>query len=220
VSRQSRIWLGGQIPDAELRAVATQVPLVMVARRVQGLEPQCVYVDNRDGAYRATRYLIGLGHTRIAHIRGTAGHPDAADRLVGYCQALAEAGLPVDERLIVEGQFTEESGLAGVEELLRRGERFTAIFAANDQSAYGVMLGLFNHGYRIPSDVSLVGFDDQFLSAYTLPPLTTVHHPSLEMGKAAAEGLLRLIGNQAPLLPRFPAELTIRKSAMRISQGE
>jgi LacI family transcriptional regulator len=212
--------LGGHIPDADLRAVAAQVPLVMVARRVQGLERQCVYVDNRDGAYRATRYLIGLGHTRIAHIRGTAGHPDAADREEGYCRALVEAGLPVDERLIVEGQFTEQSGLAGVEELLMRGERFTAIFAANDQSAYGVMLGLFNHGYHIPSDVSLVGFDDQFLSAYTLPPLTTVHHPSIEMGRSAAEGLLRLIDGNEPLLPHFPAELTIRKSAMRIRQGE
>lgn len=214
------IVVGSHIPDEKLCAVAAQVPMVIVARRVTGLEPQCIYVDNHDGAYRATRYLIGLGHTRIAHIRGTAGHPDAADREAGYCRALVEAGLPVDERLMVDAQFTEQSGLAGVEELLTRGERFTAIFAANDQSAYGVMLGLFNHGYRIPHDVSVVGFDDQFLSAYTLPPLTTVHHPSHEMGQAAAEGLLRLIDGQPPLLPRFPAELTIRKSAMRIRQGD
>jgi LacI family transcriptional regulator len=214
------IVLGSHIPDEKLCAVAAQVPMVIVARRVKGLESQCLYIDNYDGAYRATRYLIGLGHTRIAHIRGTTDHPDATEREAGYCRALVEAGLPVDKRLIIDAQFTEESGLAGVEELLARGERFTAIFAANDQSAYGVMLGLFNHGYRIPNDVSVVGFDDQFLSAYTLPPLTTVHHPAEEMGKAAAEGLLRLIGNQAPMLPRFPAELTIRKSAMRIRQGE
>jgi LacI family transcriptional regulator len=214
------IVLGSHIPDEKLRAVAAQVPMIFVARQVAGLEPQCLYVDNRDGAYRATRYLIGLGHTRIAHIRGTNGHPDAAEREEGYCRALAEAGLPADQRLIVDAQFTEDSGLAGVEELLARGERFSAIFAANDQSAYGVMLGLFNHGYRIPHDVSVVGFDDQFLSAYTLPPLTTVHHPSEEMGRVAAEGLLRLIGNQAPMLPRIPAELTIRKSAIRIRPGE
>ncbi len=214
------IVVGSHIPDEILRAVARQVPMVAVTRRVEGLEGQCLYVDNHGGAYRATRYLIGLGHTRIAHIRGTPGHPDAADRHAGYCQALAEAGMPINERLIVDAQFTERSGLAAVEELIARGERFTAIFAANDQSAYGVMLGLFNHGYRIPSDVSVVGFDDQFLSAYTLPPLTTVHHPSHEMGKAAATGLLHLIDNQEPLLPRFPAELTIRKSAMRLRQGE
>ncbi|MDP9311188.1 MAG: substrate-binding domain-containing protein [Chloroflexota bacterium] len=214
------IVVGSHIPDEQLRAVAEQVPMVVVARRVQGLEAQCVFIDNRDAAYRATRYLIGLGHTRIAHIRGTAGHPDANEREAGYCLALAEAGLLVNERLIVDAQFTEQSGLAGVEKLLARGEQFTAIFAANDQSAYGVMLGLFNHGYRIPNDVSVIGFDDQFLSAYTLPPLTTVHQPSLEMGKVATEGLLRMINNQAPRLPRFPGELIIRKSAMCIRRGE
>ena len=214
------IVLGTNIPDEKLRAVAAEVPLIVVARRVAGLEPQCLYVDNQGGGYRATRYLIGLGHTRIAHIRGTKDHPDAADREAGYLQALQEAGLPIDERLMVDAQFTEESGLAGVEELIARGERFTAIFAANDQSAYGVMLGLFNHGYRIPGDVSVVGFDDQFLSAYTLPPLTTIHQPSEDMGKVAAEGLLRLLGNQAPQMSLFPAELTIRKSAMRIRQSE
>ncbi len=214
------IVVGSHIPDEKLRTIAAQVPMVVVERRVEGLEQQCIYIDNIHGAYRATRYLIGLGHTRIAHIRGTSSHPDAADRHAGYCRALAEAGISLDERLIVDTQFTEESGLAGVEELLARGERFTAIFAANDQSAYGVMLGLYNHGYRIPNDVSVVGFDDQHLSAYTLPPLTTVHQPAHEMGKAGAEGLLRLIDNQPAMLPRFPAELTIRKSAMRIRQGD
>ncbi len=214
------IVLGSHIPDETLRTVAAQVPMVVVARRVEGLESQCLYVDNTDGAYRATRYLIGLGHTRIAHIAGTSGHPDAAARQEGYRRALAEAGLAIDEGLIIDGQFTEQSGLAGVEELLSRGERFSAIFAANDQAAYGVMLGLFNHGYRIPTDVSVVGFDDQFVSAYTLPPLTTVHHPTVEMGRVAAAGLLHLLDNRELLLPRFPAELIIRKSAMRVRQGE
>ena len=209
------IVLGSRIPDAELRAVATKIPTVVVARRVRGLEQHCLYVDNEGGAYRATRYLIGLGHTRIAHITGTPGHPDAVARLAGYDRALAEAGIKADERLVVEGQFTEESGLLGVEELLARAARFTAIFAANDQAAYGVMLGLFNHDYRIPADVSVVGFDDQFLSSYTLPPLTTVHHPTIEMGRAAAEGLLRLLDGGEPMLPRFQAELIIRKSATR-----
>jgi LacI family transcriptional regulator len=214
------IVLAGRIPDDELRAVATQVPLVIVARRVQGLEPQCLYIDNQDGAYRATRYLLGLGHTRIAHIAGPADHPDAADRLAGYRRALAEAGLTVDQRLIVDGQFTAASGLACIEEILARGERFTAVFAANDQTAYGAMLGLFNHGYSIPADISLVGFDDQFLSAYTLPPLTTMRQPMIEMGRAAAEGVLRLLDDEEPMLPRFPTDLIIRKSAIRVRQNE
>ncbi len=104
--------------------------------------------------------------------------------------------------------------MAGVEELLSRGERFTAMFTANDQSAYGVMLGLFNHGYRIPNDVSVVGFDDQFLSAYTLPPLTTVYHPTTEMGIQAVEGLLHMLEGKQAVLPQFTPDLIVRKSAM------
>ena len=214
------IVLAGRVPDQELRAIATQVPLVIAARRVEGLESQCLYIDNQEGAYRATRYLLGLGHTRVAHIAGPADHPDAIDRLAGYRRALAEAGLSIDRRLIVEGQFTEAAGLTGVEELLARGERFTAVFAANDQTAYGAMLALFNHGYRIPTDISLVGFDDQPLSSYTLPPLTTMRQPMMEMGHAAAEALLGLLDDEEPRLPAFPTDLIIRKSAMRVRQLE
>jgi LacI family transcriptional regulator len=214
------IVLASSIPDAELRAIAAKIPLIVVARRVQGLEDQCLYVDNQGGAYRATRYLLGLGHTRIAHIAGIPGHPDATDRQIGYSRALADAGIAVDDHLIVTGQLNEESGVVAVEELLARGERFTAIFAANDQSAYGAMLGLFNHGYRIPNDMSLIGFDDQFLSAYTLPPLTTVRQPSIDMGRAAAEGLLRLLNKEEPMLPHFSTDLIIRKSAMHVRRSE
>lgn len=214
------IVLAGRIPDEALRTVAAQTPTVVVTRRIPGLESQCIYVDNQGGAYRATRYLLGLGHTRIAHIAGPADHPDAVDRLVGYGQALVGAGQTIDKRLIADGLFTEASGLAGVEELLARGEPFTAIFAANDQSAYGAMLGLFNHGYRIPADVSVLGFDDQGLSAYTLPPLTTVRQPAIEMGRAAAASLLRLIDGNEPLLPRFPTDLIIRKSVQRLRSAE
>jgi LacI family transcriptional regulator len=210
------IVLASSIPDDELRAVAQQIPLIVVARRIAGIEDQCLYIDNEGAGQRATRYLIGLGHTSIAHITGALGHPDAADRLAGYQRALIEAGLGVTESLIVQGQLTEDSGVRAIETLLGRGDRFTAVFAGNDQMAYGAMLGLYNHGYRIPEDVSLVGFDDQLLSAYTLPPLTTVRQPSVAMGEAAALGLLRLLQDQAPQLPSFPAELIIRTSAMRL----
>jgi LacI family transcriptional regulator len=214
------IILASRIADEELRAVAAQTPLVIVARSVPGLEQQCIAIDNLDGGYRATRYLLGLGHTRIAHLAGTPGHPDAIDRLAGYRRALAEAGIAPDPSSVVEGDFTEESGVAGVEQLLARGERFTALFAANDQMAYGAMLGLYNHGYRIPTDVSLVGFDDQFLSAYTLPPLTTMRQPSVAMGRAASEAMLRLLKHEEPQLPQFPTDLVIRKSAVYLRQPD
>jgi LacI family transcriptional regulator len=212
------IVLASSISDDELRAAATRVPLVVVARSVPGIEEQCITIDNQRSAHHATRYLLGLGHTRIAHIAGTPGHPDAIDRHIGYRDALLERGLPVEQCFIVAGDFTEESGVMAVEQLLARGERFSAVFAANDQMAYGAMLGLYDHGIRIPTDISLVGFDDQFLSAYTLPPLTTVRQPSTEMGRAAAKGLRRLLRDEPPQLPHISAELVIRKSAIYLRQ--
>ncbi len=91
------IVLGGRIPEDKLREIAAQIPLIVVARRISGLEAQCLYIDNEAGAYRATRYLIGLGHRRVAHVTGTAGHPDAIDRLAGYRRALEEAGIAFDD---------------------------------------------------------------------------------------------------------------------------
>ncbi len=87
------IVLAGRVPDEALRTAAAQLPTVVVTRRIPGLEPQCLYIDNQGGAYRATRYLLGLGHTRIAHIAGPSDHPDAVDRLLGY-QPGADRGRP------------------------------------------------------------------------------------------------------------------------------
>lgn len=207
------IVLAGQASDVYLRTIAESTPTVIAARSVPGLEHRCITIDNVEGAYRITRYLIGLGHTRIAHITGHANHPDTSDRLVGYQRALDEAGIMFDQALVVEGSFHEQSGLEGVEQLLGRGVRFTALFAGNDQMAYGAMLALSSHNFRIPLDMSVVGFDDVSLSAYTLPPLTTVRQPAVDMGRAAAEGLLLLIDGQEPTFPMFTTELVIRKSA-------
>jgi LacI family transcriptional regulator len=210
------IVLAGRIPDEQLREVAKQLPLIVVTRKIAGLEQQCITIDNQQAAYRVTRYLLGLGHTRIAHIAGASDHPDAIDRLIGYRRALSDAGIPYNEGLVVPGYFTSESGLLGIEELLARGEQFSAVFASNDDTAYGVMLGLYNHGYHIPGDISVVGFDDQLHAAYTLPPLTTMRQPAIDMGRMAAEGMLRLLDGKDAQLPAITPELVIRKSAQRL----
>lgn len=207
------IVLGGQLPDTDLCGLAEQTPLVVVGRSVAGLEQQCLRVDDRQGAYRATRYLIELGHTRIAHITGLASHQDANDRRSGYVAALAESGLVADPQLIVEGDFGEQSGLLAADALLSRSARFTAIFTANDQLAYGARLALFRRGIRVPDDISLVGFDDQAASAYTTPPLTTMRQPTLEMGREAARAVLRLLDGQPVELPIVQTSLVIRESA-------
>ncbi|RME71587.1 MAG: transcriptional regulator, partial [Chloroflexi bacterium] len=92
---------------------------------------------------------------------------------------------------------------------------FSAIFAANDQMAYGVLLGLFRRGIRVPEDVSVVGFDDQRTSAFTTPPLTTIRQPALDIGETAAKTLLQLLQNRPAEIPKFPAELVIRESVAR-----
>lgn len=207
------IVMGGQLADEHLRRVAERTPLVVVGRLVAGLEPQCLRVNDRQGAYRATQYLIELGHRRIAHITGHLGHHDSAERRAGYLEALADAGIPSDPQLLVEGDFSEKSGLLATDELLRRSARITAIFAANDQIAYGARLALFRRGIRVPDDVSLVGFDDQPGSAYTTPPLTTIRQPTLEMGRAAAHAVCSLLDGPPLTLPTFATTLIMRESA-------
>ncbi len=207
------ILLGGHLPDAEILAVAEDLPLIAVGRLIKGFEDHCVRVDDFQGAYLATRHLLDRGHRRIAHIAGLASHQDTRDRQAGYCHALTEADVPINPDLIIEGTLQEQSGLMAVETLLVRASPFTAIFAANDQMAYGARLALYRRGIRVPEDVSLVGFDDLPGSAYTTPPLTTVRQPTLEMGRAAARAVLRLIEGQPLALPHFAPELVIRESA-------
>lgn len=208
------IVLNGDLPDETLQRAAAQMPLVAVGRMIPGLEGQCICVENYEGAYRATRYLIELGHERIAHIAGLPTHLDAQERRQGYQQALLDAGLAVDEQLLVEGEFNEQSGVLAVEVLLARAAGFTAVFVANDQMAYGAYLALFRRGLRVPADISLVGFDDLLSSAYVTPPLTTVRQHMVAIGKAAAEGALGLLAGEPLALPKFATELVIRESTM------
>ncbi len=151
--------------------------------------------DNRVGAYEAVRHLVRHGHRRIAHIQGPLQYQCSHDRFAGYQQALQEAGIAVDPALVVQGDFTIASGRATTAQLLAlsESERPTAIFAANDQMAYGSLSACEAHGLRLPDDLAIIGFDDTALSAHTRPALTTVRQPFAEMGRSAAEMLLALV---------------------------
>ncbi|MBX0331001.1 substrate-binding domain-containing protein [Oscillochloris sp. ZM17-4] len=210
------IVLGGSQSNVDLSAISAQIPVITVGRTMPGDERQCLRVQNYEGARSATRHLIDLGHRRIAHITGIPAHNDARERRRGYEDALAEARLPVDERLIAEGDFTEQSGLLALESLVARGASFSAIFAANDQIAYGARLGLSRRGLRVPEDVSLVGFDDLLTSAYMTPPLTTVRQNMLEQGRSAARATLRLLAGEEPDLAPAATELVVRESTARL----
>lgn len=148
--------------------------------------------DNRIGAYEAVRHLIRLGHTRIAHIQGPAQYQCSHDRFAGYWQALEEARIELDRALVVPGDFTTPGGHTATEHLLSLADRPTAIFAANDQMAYGVLEAASALGLRLPDDLAVIGFDDTAVLAPYRPALTTVKQPFQEMGKRAAETLLAL----------------------------
>jgi LacI family transcriptional regulator len=206
------ILMGGQLPDEEVVRLGERIPLIAIGRQVRGLEHRCVRVENRAGGYKATRHLIDLGHTRIAHLTGLPWHTDAIARRQGYGAALADAGIPFDPALVVEGDFEEQSGYTGVETLVSSGVRFTAVFTGNDQMACGAGLALLRHGLRVPQDVSIVGFDDQPHAAYAWPALTTVRQPAVDMGMAAARALLEELRGHGFALPTFNTDLVLRDS--------
>ena len=207
------VMLDARLDDAALVELSESLPLVLTGRALSGPRLASLQFDNVGGAREATRYLIGLGHRRIAFIAGDPLHQDAIDRQRGYLDALAEHGIAADPLLVAPGDYSERSGLDAIEVLQRRGAEFTAVFAGNDQMALGAMLGLYRKARRVPADVSVVGFDDLQAGHYAIPPLTSVHQPSLEIGELAVRLMSELLdgGKPAPrvLLPR----LVVRESA-------
>ena len=178
--------------------------------------------DNVGGARTAVAHLIALGHRRIACVTGAAGLVSTRHRLEGYRQAMAAAGLPVDERWIVDGESTKAGGRRAMENLLAMGlgrdaEAPTAVFAANDVMAIGALLAAREAGLRVPDDVSIVGFDGIPMAEVVDPPLTTVQQPIYELGRKLADVILTLLEaerrKEAPVLQEIvPCRLVVRGS--------
>ena len=192
------ILLTGRLSDSSLKRIAKQMPLVVTGRSLKAPQLYSLNFDNLEGARLATEKLIQLGHRDIAFVGGVEDHPDAVDRHQGYAAALQQYKIPYDKRLVLPGQYIEESGILAIEELFKRKRAFTAIFAANDQMAWGAALGLHRRGVRVPHDVSLIGFDDLTTSTYTTPPLSTIRQPAQEIGRLAALSMLALLRGERP----------------------
>jgi LacI family transcriptional regulator len=210
------IVLTGRLSDAALAATARELPVVVTGRTLKAPGLVALDFDNFEGARLATHHLLTLGHRRIAFISGDLKHPDGKERLRGYRSAVEAAGLPYETALVLPGNFTEGSGLAAVERLIDSREPFTAIFAANDQMAFGAALALHRRRMRVPDDVSLVGFDDLAGSVYAIPPLTTVHHPVQELGQLAAQAMLQLLAGESPTLALPAPRLMVRESSREL----
>ena len=196
---------------------ASGVPFVVVDRDLPGLEADCVLADNLQGGYLATRHLLERGHRRIACITGPSDLTPSADRVRGYRQAMAEAGIEPPDLWIRRGDFRAESGYQAARFFLSLppGLRPTAIFACNDLMAIGALRAIGEAGLAVPRDIALVGFDDITLAAYVIPPLTTVAQPTYEMGRLAGELLIQRIQERGrpPARPPLPVRLVVRQSA-------
>jgi len=197
------------------RLAARGVPVVVGGRPLGGTEVSYVDVDNVAGAFAALDHLVRTGRRHIATIAGPHDMPAGIDRLEGYRQGLAAAGIPVDEALVEEGDFGQESGQRAMAALLRRRPDLDAVFCASDLMAAGVLWALKEAGRRVSDDVALVGYDESAIVVFTELLLSSVRQPIEEMGREMARLLLAGIEVKARVPRRviLAAELVVRRSS-------
>ncbi len=216
--RRSLSRLSGTLIDGVIMVtptvvnVSTDVPIVAVDPHTGDADLPTVESDSFTGARQATNYLIELGHRRIGFV---AGRPDLRSSILrdaGYRRALSEAGIPFDAALVGVGRYEQDTGHEAATRLLSRADRPTAVFAANDLSAIAVIKAAAELGLDVPTDLSVVGFDDVPEASAHSPQLTTVAQPMQLLGSTAAELLVRLMRGETPSPThiRMPTRLVVR----------
>ena len=219
--------LNGSITDGVIivapaaTSFSTAAPVVVVDPNNDCPDCLAVIASNRAGATEAMEHLLGLGHTRIGFIGGRPDLQCAQRRLQGYEDALRQANIAVEPDLVAVGDFTAEKGRECARNLLSLPKPPTAIFAANDQSAFGVIEAAREAGLRVPDDLSVVGFDNIPEAAYYNPALTTVDQFMDRMGYVATEMLISLVSGE-PLendLYKVPTKLIVRDSGRAVADG-
>jgi LacI family transcriptional regulator len=201
--------------DRFLKLVSNHnLPSVIIDHRSNEVNLPMVRAANREGMKEMTRFLIQLGHQRIGYIKGIQGDGTCHERLLGYQEALAEAGFSYFEELVRQGDYEAYSGEISSSELLLMNEPPTAIIASNDQMAFGVMATAHRLGLHIPEQLSIVGFDNIPSSARMVPPLTTVHQPLYDMGREAVRMAVAGIEGEAITgrVMVLPTRLVIRST--------
>jgi len=176
-----------------------------------------VRIDNSGGAESVVRHLARLGHRRIAFIGGPPGNQDASERLRGYRRALRRAGLALSKDLEIPGTFREEAGYEACRKILDLEPRPTAVFAANDSMAVGLLYACRESGVSVPDQLAIAGFDDIPIARFMTPPLTSVRVPIADLGTLAAETLLTRLAERAPARAArrdilLPTTLVVRAS--------
>lgn len=195
-----------------------EFPFVLIGRNETYPDILTVDNDNRLAAYDATMHLIAQGHERIGFVSGPPNLTLSHDRLSGYEQALQEAGLQKRPEWIVEGEFLQESGFRAMSPFMDMPERPSALVVIDDNVAFGVLRGLAELGYRVPSDISLVSFNNIPLAELASPPLTSVDIGTYQLGYTAVQSLLRAIQGEAVHQKRMliPHRLIVRDSSIHV----
>ncbi len=207
---------GDQSPSLE-ELLRLNLPVVAVDRRLTGLAIDAVLTDNLQGGLLATRYLLARHHRRIGCITGPSHLTPSAERVVGYRQALREAGIGIDEQLIRRGDFLPRSGYELTLDLLRLDPPPTALFVCNDMMAIGALRALAEAGWRVPDDCAVIGFDDIDLASFVNPPLTTIRQDKGALAEESVRLLLERIAD-----PNLPARTCLVATTLveRLSGGE
>jgi LacI family transcriptional regulator len=222
VARSMRGRVDGLIimaPD-EVTAVAIDkltgsFPIVLLNPRFDISNCMTISIANFEGAHAMIQHLLHMGHRSIAMIKGPQGNIDSEERYRGYCAALRQGGLEPESSLLLQGDFTESSGYRSAQKILRRKPRPTAVFAANDYMAVGLMSALGAAGVRVPQDVAVTGFDDIAIAQYLTPPLTTVRVDAYGLGERAVRRWISMGGNNGTSKAAhevIPAVLVVRNS--------
>ncbi|CAN5298220.1 LacI family DNA-binding transcriptional regulator [soil metagenome] len=194
------------------RLAELEIPFASISPRKQG-KYIGVAMDETHAAFDVVAHLVSLGHRRIGHIIGHPAHGASDWRLTGYKQGLERAGLKYDPTLVVQGEFSFDSGARGAAKLLALRKPPTAIFAANDDMAAGTIHAALERGLNVPGDLSVCGFDDTPMSRQIFPSLTTVHQPTHDMGRLATLELLASIQRKdGGRMLHVPYTLQVRQS--------
>ena len=206
------VLVGPRLPTREIIAAAAATPIVVVARGIRSPLVDSITNDEPTGARLVVRHLVELGHRRIAHVDGGHG-AGAVARRSGYREAMSAAGLEREIR-VLPGDYTDVAGVRAAVRLLESGDLPTAVFAANDFVAAGLIDRIEEDGLRVPRDLSVVGYDNTFLAALHHMSLTTIDQPRPEMGSRAIRALVERVesGRTAPMHVRVIPALVVRSS--------
>jgi LacI family transcriptional regulator len=201
---------------------ADNFPVVLLARRIPGVEADTILVQDFNGAYDMTNYLIHRGHRKIAIINGDTEIDNYKQRFEGYKAALADNDIPINNEFILntDSSISMQESYDLINKLLSSGNIPTAVFATSDPKAIGAMKAIADRGYNVPGDISVVGFDNIEMAQFMTPSLTSYDQPTYRMGAMACERLLKLINSKRALKPNLTyidGKIIERNSVAKIS---